>query len=54
VYGYVFTEGRYDVGSKLDYLRATVELALARPDVGPGFRAYLEELVASGGLKPQP
>ena len=53
VYGYVFTEGRYDVGKKVDYLRATVELALARDDVGPEFRAYLEELVASGGLKPR-
>jgi UTP--glucose-1-phosphate uridylyltransferase len=52
VYGYVFTEGRYDVGKKVDYLRATVELALARDDVGPEFRAYLEQLVASGGLKP--
>jgi UTP--glucose-1-phosphate uridylyltransferase len=54
VYGYVFTEGRYDVGKKVDYLRATVELALARDDVGPEFRAYLEQLVASGGLKPPP
>ena len=32
VYGYTFDEGRYDIGSKLDYLRATVELALARED----------------------
>ncbi|MGH9086144.1 MAG: UTP--glucose-1-phosphate uridylyltransferase GalU, partial [Acidimicrobiales bacterium] len=30
VFGYTFVEGRYDVGNKLDYLRATVELALAR------------------------
>jgi UTP--glucose-1-phosphate uridylyltransferase len=52
VYGYVFTEGRYDIGKKVDYLRATVELALARDDVGPEFRAYLEQLVSSGGLKP--
>jgi UTP--glucose-1-phosphate uridylyltransferase len=52
VYGYVFTEGRYDIGKKVDYLRATVELALAREDVGPEFRDYLEQLVASGGLKP--
>ncbi|MFP5580345.1 MAG: sugar phosphate nucleotidyltransferase, partial [Acidimicrobiia bacterium] len=28
VLGYTFVEGRYDVGDKLDYLRATVELAL--------------------------
>jgi UTP--glucose-1-phosphate uridylyltransferase len=43
VYGYTFTEGRFDAGNKLDYLRATVELALERPDLGPRFRAYLEE-----------
>ena len=30
VYAYTFDEGRYDIGNKLDYLRATVELALAR------------------------
>ena len=36
-------EGRFDVGNKLDYLRATVELALEREDLGPPFRAFLEE-----------
>ena len=45
VYGYTFEEGRYDIGSKLDYLRATVELALEREDLGPDFRAILVELV---------
>jgi UTP--glucose-1-phosphate uridylyltransferase len=43
VYGYTFSEGRFDAGNKLDYLRATVELALERADLGPAFRAYLEE-----------
>ena len=38
-------EGRYDIGSKLDYLRATVELALAREDLGPEFRAWLSGYV---------
>jgi UTP--glucose-1-phosphate uridylyltransferase len=47
VYGYVFRQGRYDIGSKLDYLRATVELAAGRPDLGPAFRAFLAEFVAS-------
>ena len=46
VYGYVFREGRYDIGSKLDYLRATVELALARDDLGPDFEAFLIDLMA--------
>jgi UTP--glucose-1-phosphate uridylyltransferase len=45
VYGYTFDEGRYDIGSKLDYLRATVELALAREDLGPEFREWLSSYV---------
>ncbi|MGH7539892.1 MAG: UTP--glucose-1-phosphate uridylyltransferase GalU [Gemmatimonadota bacterium] len=43
VYALTF-EGRFDVGNKLDYLRATVELALERDDVGAEFKAYLAEL----------
>jgi UTP--glucose-1-phosphate uridylyltransferase len=43
VFGYTFSEGRFDAGNKLDFLRATVELALERPDLGPPFRAYLEQ-----------
>ena len=50
VYGFVFSEGRYDIGKKLDYLRATVELAIDRDDLGPEFRAFLKELVISRGL----
>ena len=46
VYGYVFRDGRYDIGNKLDYLRATVELAAARDDVGPAFRAFLKDFVS--------
>ncbi len=45
VYGWTFRDGRFDVGNKLDYLRATVELALEREDLGPGFRAFLVDLV---------
>ena len=37
VYAYVFDHGRFDVGNKLDYLKATVELALEREDVGAEF-----------------
>jgi UTP--glucose-1-phosphate uridylyltransferase len=44
VYGFPFEDGRYDIGNKLDYLRATVSLALARDDLGPPFRAFLREL----------
>ena len=35
VFGRVFTDGRYDIGKKLDFLRANVELALDRDDLGP-------------------
>jgi UTP--glucose-1-phosphate uridylyltransferase len=44
VYGWCFREGRFDIGNKLDYLRATVELALEREDLGPEFRRYLSDL----------
>jgi len=50
VYGYVFQDGRYDVGKKLDFLRATVELAAARPDLGPDFRAFLADFCRQEGL----
>jgi UTP--glucose-1-phosphate uridylyltransferase len=45
IYGHVFEHGRYDIGDKLDYLRATVELAIERDDLGPEFRAFLADLV---------
>lgn len=45
VYAYRFDHGRYDVGNKLDYLKATVELALEREDVGDDFRRYLVDLM---------
>ncbi|MFN2607278.1 MAG: UTP--glucose-1-phosphate uridylyltransferase GalU [Acidimicrobiales bacterium] len=45
IYGHVFDRGRFDVGDKFDYLRATVEMAIDREDLGPRFRAFLAELV---------
>ncbi len=45
VYGFPFSRGRYDVGNKLDYLKATVEMAIDRPDLGPEFREFLARLV---------
>jgi UTP--glucose-1-phosphate uridylyltransferase len=50
VYGYTFVDGRYDVGNKQDYLRATVELALAREDLGPEFRTWLARYVREHGI----
>ncbi len=49
VYGYTFDKGRYDIGMKIDYLRATVEIALQRPDLGPAFREFLRELCGRDG-----
>ena len=46
VYAHVFEGGRYDIGNKLDWLKATVEIAIDRPDVGPEFREFLADLVA--------
>jgi UTP--glucose-1-phosphate uridylyltransferase len=45
VYGYRFTEGRYDTGNKLDYLKTIVEYALERDDLGPELLAFLREVV---------
>jgi UTP--glucose-1-phosphate uridylyltransferase len=45
VFGYAFETGRYDIGKKIDFLRATVELALDRSDLGDEFRAFLADLV---------
>jgi len=54
VLGYRFTDGRYDIGRKIDYLEATVRLALEREDLGPAFRTFLVELVRDGGLDAAP
>ncbi len=35
----------YDTGNKLEYLKTVVEFALMREDVGPAFRAFLEQTV---------
>jgi UTP--glucose-1-phosphate uridylyltransferase len=49
VLAYAFTGTRYDAGDKNDYLRATVELAARRPDIGPGFVTFLRRFVADLG-----
>ena len=45
VYAYVFDGVRFDTGNKIDYLKATVETAIDRDDVGPEFREFLADLV---------
>jgi len=44
LYAVEFEEKRYDTGDKLGFLKATVEFALARPDLAEAFRAYLKTL----------
>ncbi|MFN2384872.1 MAG: UTP--glucose-1-phosphate uridylyltransferase GalU [Thermoanaerobaculia bacterium] len=46
--GYRFEGKRYDAGDKLGFLKATVEFALKREDLGGPFREYLKGLRASG------
>ncbi|MDQ2069189.1 UTP--glucose-1-phosphate uridylyltransferase GalU [Natronospira bacteriovora] len=45
VYAFNFDGKRYDCGDKLGYLEANVELALAHPELGEGFRAYLKDFL---------
>ena len=44
IYGYRFEGTRYDAGDKLGFLKATVEFALKRDDLGHAFRCYLQGL----------
>ncbi len=44
IYGYTFEGKRYDTGDKLGFLKATVEFALKREDLGEEFREYLKTL----------
>jgi UTP--glucose-1-phosphate uridylyltransferase len=44
IFAYVFEGKRHDTGDKLGFLKATVEFALKRPDLGDQFRKYLKDL----------
>ena len=46
VHAYSFAGVRYDCGSKLGYLQATVAYGLDHPDTGPQFRKYLKEALS--------
>ncbi|HBX77794.1 MAG TPA: UTP--glucose-1-phosphate uridylyltransferase [Acidimicrobiaceae bacterium] len=50
VMGLIFEEGRFDIGKKIDYLRATVELALEHDELGDEFREVLAEIVRRNGI----
>ncbi|MEW5768959.1 MAG: UTP--glucose-1-phosphate uridylyltransferase GalU [Pseudomonadota bacterium] len=47
ILAYEFTGTRYDCGTKLGYLEATVEYALKHPEVADEFKAYLENRFCS-------
>jgi UTP--glucose-1-phosphate uridylyltransferase len=44
IYGFTFEGKRHDAGDKLGFLKATVEFALKRGDLGGDFREYLKRL----------
>jgi len=44
LFGYRYEGKRHDAGDKLGFLKATVEFALKRPELGPDFRDYLKRL----------
>ena len=43
VYGVVFRGRRYDTGDRLDYIKAIVQLAVDRDDLGPDLRPWLKD-----------
>jgi UTP--glucose-1-phosphate uridylyltransferase len=47
VYGVVFSGRRYDTGDRLDYLKAIVQVASSRDDLGPDFVAWLRQFTAT-------
>lgn len=52
VYGVVFRGRRYDTGDRLDYIKAIVQLAVDRSDLGPELRPWLKEF--ADGLEDHP
>jgi UTP--glucose-1-phosphate uridylyltransferase len=45
IYGFIFEGKRHDAGDKLGFLKATVEFALKRPDLGEPLRKYLKKIL---------
>jgi UTP--glucose-1-phosphate uridylyltransferase len=45
LYGLKFSGRRFDIGSKVDWIRATVELGLERPDLSEELRPALKKLL---------
>ena len=49
IYSYTIEGKRYDIGSKLDYLKTTVEFGLKRKEFSEPFLQFLKEVVKSQG-----
>ncbi|WP_233265554.1 UTP--glucose-1-phosphate uridylyltransferase GalU [Leifsonia sp. AG29] len=49
VHGVIFRGRRYDTGDRLDYLKAIVQLAVAREDLGPDLLPWLKEFATTAG-----
>jgi UTP--glucose-1-phosphate uridylyltransferase len=47
VYGVIFRGRRYDTGDKIDYIKAIVQLACERDDLGPSLRPWLRDYVGT-------
>ncbi|SDO13738.1 UTP--glucose-1-phosphate uridylyltransferase [Cryobacterium flavum] len=47
VYGLIFRGRRYDTGDRLDYIKAIVQLAVDREDLGADLKPWLREFVAT-------
>jgi len=47
VYGVIFRGRRYDTGDKLDYIKAIMQLASDRDDLGPELRPWIKEFAAT-------
>ena len=49
VHGVIFRGRRYDTGDRLDYIKAIVQLAADRADLGPDLMPWLEDFVQKSG-----
>jgi len=49
IYAYAIEGKRYDIGSKLDYLKTIVEIALKKDDISQDFLTFLKEIVSEKG-----
>ena len=47
VYGVVFSGRRYDTGDRLDYIKAIMQIAVDRDDLGPDLRAWVKDFAAA-------